>query len=271
MASLGPSERNAWQVSAGAADLTQRVQVPRPVSVPAEPKRLTFEEAAGAPTGAVTALRTLNTAGVHAGQTVVIVGAAGGVGSALVQLSKARGTRVVAIASSVHNTYLRQIGADEMDEERQYTTNEPLVRRELKDVWTHKLKATTDQQDHEDDNRIVLPICRAEVELLAGVASRAEDEVWQKREQRTVICGPKKYFVRRLYSGRASKAAIQVKTDALAEKMQTQPITEAEDNCPIGPKPKCFAHRSRTLRRSFGEIRDRSPLRDDLNKTHHQQ
>ncbi len=43
MASLGPSERNAWQVSAEAADLTRRAPTPRPVAVAAAPKRVTFD------------------------------------------------------------------------------------------------------------------------------------------------------------------------------------------------------------------------------------
>lgn len=43
MASLGPLQRNAWRISAGAADLTQRVPPPRPVTLPAAPRRVTFD------------------------------------------------------------------------------------------------------------------------------------------------------------------------------------------------------------------------------------
>ncbi len=42
----------------------------------------------------------------------MIVGAAGGVGSAAVQIAKARGAMVIAVASSRHNDFLKQIGAD---------------------------------------------------------------------------------------------------------------------------------------------------------------
>jgi len=43
MARLGPSEGNAWNVSADGADLTRRMPSPRPVSVPAQPKQVTFD------------------------------------------------------------------------------------------------------------------------------------------------------------------------------------------------------------------------------------
>jgi nicotinamidase-related amidase len=45
MARLGPTETNAWDVSADAADLTRRTPAPRPVAVPAAPKRVTFDVA----------------------------------------------------------------------------------------------------------------------------------------------------------------------------------------------------------------------------------
>jgi nicotinamidase-related amidase len=48
MAWLGPSEGNAWQVSAESADLTRRAPTPRPASVAAHPKRVTFDLARAA-------------------------------------------------------------------------------------------------------------------------------------------------------------------------------------------------------------------------------
>lgn len=81
-------------------------------SIAPKPRRLTFEQAAGAAEVARTVLRALDDGHVQAGQTVVIVGAAGGLGSAAVQLAKDRGARIIAIASSSHNAYLRSLGAD---------------------------------------------------------------------------------------------------------------------------------------------------------------
>ncbi|HWG77882.1 MAG TPA: NADP-dependent oxidoreductase [Steroidobacteraceae bacterium] len=79
-----------------------------------KPKRLAFAQAAGIPTADITGLMAVKQAGVAPDQTVVIVGAAGGVGSAALQVAKAQGAKVIAIASSQHNAYLKQLGADEI-------------------------------------------------------------------------------------------------------------------------------------------------------------
>lgn len=79
-----------------------------------KPKKLSYAQAAGIPTAALTALPVLRQAGIGPGKTLVIVGAAGGVGSTALQIAKARGARVIAIASSSHNDYLKKLGADEI-------------------------------------------------------------------------------------------------------------------------------------------------------------
>jgi NADPH:quinone reductase-like Zn-dependent oxidoreductase len=53
-------------------------------------------------------------ANIQRGQTVLIHGAAGGVGSAAVQIAHAAGARVIGTASPNHHDYLRSIGADEV-------------------------------------------------------------------------------------------------------------------------------------------------------------
>lgn len=79
-----------------------------------KPEKLSFEEAAGIPTVAYTAWSALiDTAKIRAGQRVLIHGGAGGVGSAAVQLAKARGAYVIATASSRNHEFLRTLGADE--------------------------------------------------------------------------------------------------------------------------------------------------------------
>jgi len=80
-----------------------------------KPKALTFEEAAGVPIAAETAYRALHeVGGVKPGQTVLIHGAAGGVGSAAVQIAKAAGAHVIGTASANNLEFLRSIGADEV-------------------------------------------------------------------------------------------------------------------------------------------------------------
>ena len=81
----------------------------------AKPQRLSFEEAAGLPVAGETAWRALVTiASLQRGQRVLILGGAGGVGSAAVQIAKARGAHVIATASPSHNALLRSLGADEI-------------------------------------------------------------------------------------------------------------------------------------------------------------
>jgi NADPH:quinone reductase-like Zn-dependent oxidoreductase len=80
----------------------------------AKPARFSFAQAAGIPVVASAALRALDYANPMPGQRVVIVGAAGGVGSAAVQLVKARGGKVIAVASSEHNAFLKKLGADDI-------------------------------------------------------------------------------------------------------------------------------------------------------------
>jgi NADPH:quinone reductase-like Zn-dependent oxidoreductase len=81
--------------------------------VAAKPASLSFTEAAAVPMGALTAWQALvDTAQLRAGQTILIHGGSGGVGSFAVQIAKARGARVIATASTVNQDLLKQLGAD---------------------------------------------------------------------------------------------------------------------------------------------------------------
>jgi len=80
-----------------------------------KPKSLTFEQAAGVPIAAETAYRSLHQAGnLQKGQTVLIHGAAGGVGSAAVQIAKAAGARVIGTASANNAEFLKSLGVDQV-------------------------------------------------------------------------------------------------------------------------------------------------------------
>jgi NADPH:quinone reductase-like Zn-dependent oxidoreductase len=79
-----------------------------------KPKSMTFEEAAGVPIAGETAYRSLHeTAHIRKGQTILIHGAAGGVGSAAVQIAKAAGARVIGTASANNQEFLRTLGVDQ--------------------------------------------------------------------------------------------------------------------------------------------------------------
>ncbi|SEQ35588.1 NADPH:quinone reductase [Lentzea xinjiangensis] len=75
------------------------------------PEGLTFEEAAGYPSVVETALRVLRQVGVRAGQTLLVSGAAGGVGSAVLQIARDRGIAVIGTAGAANQDYLRGLGA----------------------------------------------------------------------------------------------------------------------------------------------------------------
>ena len=78
-----------------------------------KPKSLSFVEAAAVPMGALTAWQALvDAARLHSGETILIHGGSGGVGSFAVQIAKARGARVIATASTANQDLLKQLGAD---------------------------------------------------------------------------------------------------------------------------------------------------------------
>lgn len=78
-----------------------------------KPANLGFEQAAVVPNSAFTALQGLRDQGkVQAGQSVLIIGAAGGVGHFAVQLAKALGAEVTGVCSATKLDLIRSIGAD---------------------------------------------------------------------------------------------------------------------------------------------------------------
>ena len=90
----------------------QYALVPEREAAP-KPKSLTYGEAAAVPIVAMTAWQALvDTAKLSAGQTVLIHGGSGGVGSFAIQIAKARGAKVIATASTANQDFLKQLGAD---------------------------------------------------------------------------------------------------------------------------------------------------------------
>ncbi|MDX6729852.1 MAG: hypothetical protein QOK49_4657 [Baekduia sp.] len=78
-----------------------------------KPAELSWEEAAGLPVAVETSVRVFNVlGGIGAGQTLVVNGAAGGVGTAAVQLARARGVRVIGTASERNHDAVRSLGAE---------------------------------------------------------------------------------------------------------------------------------------------------------------
>jgi NADPH:quinone reductase-like Zn-dependent oxidoreductase len=74
---------------------------------------MSFTEAAGLPLAALTAYQGIVGAlKVEPGETVLVHGAAGGVGSVAVQIGRARGARVIGAGTPVNHDYLRELGAE---------------------------------------------------------------------------------------------------------------------------------------------------------------
>ena len=78
-----------------------------------KPEGVTFEQAASIPIAGITALQGLrDKAKLQPGQTVLINGAAGGVGTFAVQIAKSFGARVTGVCSSRNIDLVRSLGAD---------------------------------------------------------------------------------------------------------------------------------------------------------------
>ncbi|MFV8752144.1 NAD(P)-dependent alcohol dehydrogenase [Nannocystaceae bacterium ST9] len=97
-----------------------------------KPANLGFEQAAAVAISGCTALQALRDAGkIEAGQKVLIIGAAGGVGSFAVQLAKAFGAHVTGVCSTAKLDVVRSLGADEVVD---YTREDFADRREKYDL-----------------------------------------------------------------------------------------------------------------------------------------
>jgi NADPH:quinone reductase-like Zn-dependent oxidoreductase len=87
----------------------------RPGMLARMPANLTYEQAAAVPVSGVTALRALRNQGrVQPGQTVLVIGASGGVGSFAVQIAKALGARVTGVCSTAKLDFVRSLGVDDV-------------------------------------------------------------------------------------------------------------------------------------------------------------
>jgi NADPH:quinone reductase-like Zn-dependent oxidoreductase len=83
-----------------------------PASLIKKPNAIDWEVAGSVAGAGATAYAVLNKLDVHAGDTLLIHAAAGGVGTFAVQLAVARGARVIGTASERNFDYLRSIGAE---------------------------------------------------------------------------------------------------------------------------------------------------------------
>ena len=96
-----------------------------------KPANLSFEEAASLPFGASTSLHYLRKAKIKAGDAVLVIGASGGVGSAMVQLAKHFGAQVTGVTSTNNLALVASLGADRVID---YTREDFTARGETYDI-----------------------------------------------------------------------------------------------------------------------------------------
>ncbi|MGI5992295.1 MAG: NADP-dependent oxidoreductase [Methanosarcina sp.] len=112
--SFQPGDEVFGKASAGQGGYAEYTVVSS-TQVAQKPKSIGFIESAAIPTAGLAAWQSLfDLAGLERGQTVLIHGAAGGVGTFAVQFAKWKGAYVIGTASSKNAEFLKSIGCDEV-------------------------------------------------------------------------------------------------------------------------------------------------------------
>lgn len=87
--------------------------VPDSCTVVTMPDNMSFVEAASVPLGGLNALHFMRKADIQQGETVLVNGAGGSIGTFAVQIAKTMGAEVTAVDSGIKEAMLRDIGADD--------------------------------------------------------------------------------------------------------------------------------------------------------------
>jgi NADPH:quinone reductase-like Zn-dependent oxidoreductase len=90
------------------------ISVPEGNFVVAKPRRLDFAHAGAAPLAGISAIAAFEALAPAAGETLLVIGASGGVGSFFVQLAAEAGVNVIAPALAEDHDYLQGLGVSEL-------------------------------------------------------------------------------------------------------------------------------------------------------------
>ncbi|MDT0165906.1 NADP-dependent oxidoreductase [Actinotalea sp. AC32] len=132
-------------------------------SVVPKPPTLEWAPAGGLMVTGTTAVHALTATSVGAGDTLLVHGASGGVGSMVVQLARMRGARVVGTASHANHDYLVELGAVPV-------AHGPGLEDRVRAVATHGVTAAVDTvgTDEALDVSVALVHDRRRVATIAG-------------------------------------------------------------------------------------------------------
>lgn len=127
-----PGDRVFAFPGAGFGGYADYAVISQTAAIAIAPDNLELDQAAILSFGGATALNFLrDKGGIRPGDEVLVIGAAGGVGSAAVQIAKSFGARVTGVASSASLDMVRTLGADAVVD---YTRNDPANVRNAYDI-----------------------------------------------------------------------------------------------------------------------------------------
>ncbi len=90
----------------------QYLALPEKYTIVHKPSNLSFEQAAAAPLGGLNALHFMRLADIQPGETLLVNGAGGSIGTFAVQIAKCMGAEVTAVDAAIKERMLLDIGAD---------------------------------------------------------------------------------------------------------------------------------------------------------------
>jgi len=112
VAGFAPGDEVIAMLGASFGAHAEYARVPQANAIALKPRNLTFEESASLVFGGYTALAYLNGVKLGPGSEVLVNGASGAVGTAVVQLAKQRGATVTGVCSAGKADLVRSLGAD---------------------------------------------------------------------------------------------------------------------------------------------------------------
>jgi NADPH:quinone reductase-like Zn-dependent oxidoreductase len=213
----------------GEGSLAEYVTVRPDRAAVRKPDRLTFEQAAGAALAGLTALQALrDQAGVRSGQKVLIVGAAGGIGTFAVQLAKASGAEVTGVQSTTALDLVRSIGADRVIDYAKEDFTSGQARYDL--VFDNV--ATTPLRD-------VLRVVKPGGMLIPNGGGSPEKGISVAALVRLLATRPFISQKVRLFVTKPNRADLQI----LADMMQSGAVTPVIDRCyPLSAAAEAMRH-----------------------------